>query len=113
MFEGLEGVSAYGGTIVKGGVGALVIAVIARYAMQRLSRDWVDRHRDRAEVELVETLRTENKELRDRADKFAAERNDAVQKLGELTATANFLRQRVEELVNELAAVRAKYEAAS
>ncbi len=108
MFETFD--AAYAAPVAKGGIAALVIAVVARYAMQRLSRDWVDRHRDRAEVELVETLRSENKELRDRADKFAAERNEAVQKLGELTATAAFLKQRVEELQAEISTLRAKYE---
>lgn len=100
----------YAKPLATGGVLTLIIGVIARYAMQRLSRDWVDRQRDRAEVEIVETLRAENKELRDRADRFAAERNEAVQKLGELTATARFLEQRVKELLEELAALRTKYE---
>lgn len=56
----------------------------------------------------VAALRQENQSMRERADKFAAERNDWMQKFGEVSGELRGVQQQLAAVQQELAALRAK-----
>lgn len=91
----------------------LIVGWIVRALVARLSRDGVDRAKDRAEIDFVKTLREENQMLRTAAAAAYKERDEAISResaavsqLGglqsevrHLTKQVEFLNARVDELV--------------
>jgi chromosome segregation ATPase len=101
--------SAIGGS----GLTALVVSVF--FGMRRfLRKEGVDAAKDSANIDTIAQLRqsladerSARKEAELRADKFADERNEAIQKIGELNGKITALEQQVlslKEVVESLSA---------
>lgn len=92
--------SAIGGS----GLTALIVSVF--FGMKRfLRKEGVDAAKDSANIDTIAQLRqsladerTARKEAELRADKFADERNEAIQKIGELNGKVTALEEQVKSL---------------
>ncbi|KDR25972.1 hypothetical protein [Caballeronia zhejiangensis] len=89
-----------------GGSGATAIAMSVFFGMRRfLRKEKVDAASDDGKIDTIAQLRQSLADERDarkeadaRADKFAAERNDAIQQIGELKGKITALEQQVKSL---------------
>jgi septal ring factor EnvC (AmiA/AmiB activator) len=87
-----------------GAVTTLLLSVV--FGMRRfLRKEGVDAASDKARIDTIEQLRQSLADERaarklsdERADKFAEERNDAIQKIGELNGKITALEQQVASL---------------
>lgn len=100
--------SAIGGS----GITALVVSVF--FGMRRfLRKEGVDAAKDSANIDTIAQLRQSladeraaRKESDLRADKFADERNDAIQKIGELNGKITALEEQVKSLKEVVESLR-------
>lgn len=73
------------------------------YALRRLFRYWAEGEGDRAEISAIKTWREEANIQRARADQAFAERNAAMQELGELRSKVRYLTDHVKNLEGQVA----------
>lgn len=72
--------------VAGGGSAVTGLMLAGRALLRRFSRDVLEVTKDRAEADFVAGLLAENEKLRERADKMAEDRADAMRQIGELTA---------------------------
>lgn len=88
--------------VIGGTGGTLFLAWVVRAFIRLVSRDRVEGTKDRAERDFIETLREENKLLRERADAAFKDRNEAMAETASLRGEVAMLKRDLGELQRQL-----------
>jgi uncharacterized protein (DUF3084 family) len=91
-----------GGAIVTAGTYALHLL------WRALARGRVDGAKDRAEIDIISTLREENKLLRERCEIAFKERNAAMQETAQLRSEVALLKRDIEQLEEQLSTLKSR-----
>lgn len=94
--------------VVGGTAGTLFLAWVVRGFIRIVSRDRVEGHKDRAEIDFITTLREENRIMRERVDMAFKERNAAMEETAKLRGEVALLRRDLEQLEAQLLAVKSR-----
>lgn len=82
---------------------AIGIFVTGALTMRKwLSRDAASRAEDGANIAFLQTLMEQLKEANERADRFARERNEAIEQIGDLKAQVAALQLTVEHMQSQI-----------
>lgn len=96
---------------ILGGTGGVsIIAWAVRTVIRRLSRDQVEVAKDRAEIDVITTLREQLKEARENERRAIQERNEAMIKLGGLQREVELLREHIDMLNTQATDLRTRVE---
>lgn len=96
--------------ILGGTAGTGVVGWIVRTLVRRLSRDQVEVAKDRAEIDVIATLREELKNSRLNEAKAVLERNEAMIELGGMRREVELLREHIKMLNDQADNLRERIE---